>query len=215
MSAHADIGSLSASAQYEVSLKYLSTLSDRLLHYHLSPTDYASPTERAIITEILASAVLSNVIEKLSQGWMITKIALAVLGDSNPQDVASKTTTNETQRTSAPKGLSELLFDAYHTIVLLMYQVTSVLLTISRWYTTTSAQWKSISEFKSVEQVHGESQEQWTQGVSGAMEPSLQLLSTMLDVEPTLKDRRRSVREVMSWFEMAAGSLALGKYADK
>jgi hypothetical protein len=215
MTTHSLAGSLSVDDQYSVSPDYLSTLCDRLMKHHLAPSDYGSPTERAIVTEILASAVLSNTIEKLSKGWMLTKIALAVLGDSEGKDSLATTARDERRAKQTPKGLSELLFDGYHAIVLMVYQVASLLLMISRWYTATSVQWKTVSETAPDEQVHLATTKRWTEGVPNARDPSLQLLSAALDVDSTSKDRRHSIREMLTWVEMASGPLGLGKYADK
>ena len=200
--------------QYNVSPVYLSTLCDRLLKHHLPSDDYASPTERAIVTEILASAVLSNVIEKLSKGWMLTKIALAVLGEGKSEGSAVSTS-NETRVRTTSRGLSDLLFDGYHTIVLVVYQVASILLALSRWYTATSAQWKTVSETPLDEQTHRASVKTWTGGVPDAMDPTLLLLSVALDVDSTSKARRFSTHEIATWVKMVGGPLGLGKYADK
>jgi len=212
---HSQAESLSTDDQYSVSPEYLSTLCDRLMKHHLPSSDYGSPTERSMLTEILASAVLSNMIEKLSKGWMLTKIALAVLGDPESKGSQATTARNETRIKQPPKGLSDLVFDGYHTIVLVVYQLASVLLMLSRWYTATSAQWKAVSETAPNEDAHRTNIRRWTAGVPNAIDPSLRLLSAALDVDSTSKDRHHFIREIMTWIEMAGGPLGLGKYADK
>jgi hypothetical protein len=66
--------------RYEPSPQYLSALVDRILKNHLPPNDYASTTERAMITEIIANTILRNILRKCSEPWFLWRIGLNLMG---------------------------------------------------------------------------------------------------------------------------------------
>lgn len=202
---------------YRISPSYLSTLSERLLRYHLPPPDYAPLTERTILTEIIGSAVLANVLQKLSQGWMINRMALSILGEPgrgrNPQrqQVPEKTSQEGADRAS------KLGSGLVQTVVLIVYQFAAVLLTISQCYTSLQSQWRSLMDDPSIEppgKAGVTLQGRWKAGVENALEPSLNLLDSLLDLQDGAS-RKRSIAELRSWIGMACGPIALGRFADK
>jgi hypothetical protein len=211
---------------WQVSNPYLSTLCDRLLKHHLPPRDYASPTERAILVEIIASGVLSNVIQKLSQGWMLTRIALTILGPSPspppslptaqlPTTPMKQTESSERPGPSPsppPKSLSEIFSHGYHTIIVLVYQCASILLTISNFYTSISGKWKTACIHHSPVTLGQTGHET---GLRDVTRPSIQLLIALLDVDSDSDTARYGTREMVTWIRMALGPLGLGHYTDK
>ncbi|KAJ9105150.1 hypothetical protein QFC19_003608 [Naganishia cerealis] len=75
-----------ASTVYELSPRYLSALVDRILKAHLPPRDYASATERVMITEIVANTVLGNVLRKCSEPWFLWRIGLSLLTEAEDKE---------------------------------------------------------------------------------------------------------------------------------
>lgn len=211
---------VSTTPTYRVSGPYLSTLSQRLLRFHLPPLDYRSPTERAMITEILGSAILSNVLQKLSQGWMINKLVLAILGEPrshlDPESIADSASRIKT----GSAGIQNLLFEGYHTIVLLVHQLASLLLMLSNWYTLLHGQWKAVPTDTSSPQDGGRTDpshhsNHWTAGIDDALGPSVGMLGSLLDLLAEVRPPRRSLTELRTWLGMACEPIALGRYADK
>jgi hypothetical protein len=175
-------------------------------------------TERTILTEIIASAILANVLQKLSQGWMINRMALSILGEPgrgrNPQQrqkVPDKTSQEGAERAS------KLGSGLVQTVVLIVYQFAAVLLTISQCYTSLQSQWRSLTNDPSTEasdKAGATSHERWKAGVENALDPSLNLLDSLLDLQDGAS-RKRSIAELRSWVGMACGPIALGRFADK
>lgn len=203
---------------YRIAPSYLSTLSERLLRYHLPPPDYAPLTERTILTEIIASAILANVLQKFSQGWMINRMALSILGEpgrghqqQHRQQVPERTSQEEADRAS------KLGSGLVQTVVLILYQFAAVLLTISQCYTSLSTQWRSLMNdpsFEASDKAGATFPGRWKAGVENALEPSLNLLDSLLDLQDGAS-RKRSIAELRSWIGMVCGPIALGRFADK
>ena len=204
---------------YRVSEAYLSTLAERLLRHHLPSTDYASSTERTIITEIIASATLSNVLRKLSQGWMLNRLALSLLGDPGRRHPNDQPSNTNAIHQPGSMGIQALLFEAYHTIILIIYQFASVLLFLSNWYTSLHGHWKSVIASNPLpegnEKIHTTRPDHWKAGVENAMEPSLAMFGAFLDLVSGPGPSRCSLTEIRAWIGMGCGPVALGRFADK
>jgi hypothetical protein len=203
---------------YRIAPSYLSNLSERLLRYHLPPPDYAPLTERTILTEIIASAILANVLQKLSQGWMINRMALSILGEpGRRRHQHQRRQVPETAPQQEADGASKLRSGLVQTVVLIVYQFAAVLLTISQCYTSLQTQWRSVTDdpsIKTSDKAGATSQGRWKAGVENALEPSLNLLDSLLDLQDGAS-RKRSIAELRSWVGMACGPIALGRFADK
>ncbi|KAG7531469.1 hypothetical protein FFLO_04329 [Filobasidium floriforme] len=202
---------------YRISPSYLSTLSERLLRCHLPPADYAPLTERTILTEIIASAILANVLQKLSQGWMINRMALSILGEPGRGRQQQRQQVQEKTSQEGADGASKPGSGLVQTVVLIVYQFAAVLLTISQCYTSLQSQWRSLTNDPSTEasdKAGATSHERWKAGVENALDPSLNLLDSLLNLQDGAS-RKRSIAELRSWVGMACGPIALGRFADK
>jgi hypothetical protein len=191
----------SPKATWQTDPHYLTTLSRRLLSYHLPAKDYASTTERAIVVEILASAILANTIKKLSQGWMLTKLFLAIIGEPELNIHPAQ----DRARTSVEaRGITSVIWAVYHSAIFMIYKVAAFLLAISHGYTILLAHWNSACISKPP-----------VKQVDGALKPLLSLVSTMLNPGHTEAPSRRTVQYVWNWVEMAFSSVALGRFTDR
>ena len=200
---------------YRIAPSYLSTLSERLLRYHLPPPDYAPLTERTILTEIIGSAILANVLQKLSQGWMINRMALSILGE--PGRARRRQGVPETTLQQEADSVSKLGSGVVQTVVLIVYQFAAVLLAVSQCYTLLQSQWRSVMNDSPIEPPDKAGvtlQGRWKAGVENALDPSLNLLDSLLDLQDGAS-RKRSIAELRSWVGMACGPIALGRFADK
>lgn len=194
--------------KYVCNLDYLTTLSSRLVHLYWPPSPSPPSTlETTFMTHLLASTVLNTCVTKLSQGWMLTRVALAVFGDS--PDARSK----QFVHSSSPAPLSASWFGiAYHTCLVLAYTLSSTLLLFSSTYTKLMHHYHLAS-----------AHELTTKTIHNASEPVLHLIKTWLQLAftplPTSPDMlSRSptiVEEIWTWIGMVAGPLGLSNLTDR
>lgn len=86
---------------YAVSPQYLSHLVDCILAPHLPPEDYASSSERTMITEVLGNAVLGNVLRKCREPWFIWRIGLSLLREDEERRTVDATDSEKVSEHSA------------------------------------------------------------------------------------------------------------------
>lgn len=74
---------------YQISPHYLACSVDSLLRAHLPPQDYKSSLERSLVTEIIANAVLGNVLKKISYEWFWWRLGISFLEKNQTQNPSS------------------------------------------------------------------------------------------------------------------------------
>ncbi|KAK7058770.1 hypothetical protein VNI00_001394 [Paramarasmius palmivorus] len=105
---------MAVSADGKVDPEYIRQVVDHILKVCLPPEDYAPPSERFIVREIVIKILLNDVIPKLTQPWFINKIILDALG---PQSVSIPIKNAEASSAEPNRPTSSFSF---HTIIVVV-----------------------------------------------------------------------------------------------